>query len=78
MWLHNTETSELHYFSTAEDVPGGYTILSHVWDQRGEQTFQEVQAIWVEYRKATVSRDVLHRNGTYVVMYVGALGPVLF
>ena len=49
MWLHNTATLELRYFNSPEDVPGGYAILSHVWDPAGEQTFQEVQAIWTNY-----------------------------
>ena len=49
MWLHNTTTLKLHYFNTPEDVPGGYAILSHVWDENGEQTFREFQDIWAEY-----------------------------
>ena len=50
MWLHNTATLELRYFNSPDDVPEGYAILSHVWDKNGEQTFQEVQAIWTEYK----------------------------
>ena len=70
MWLHDTETSEIRYFNTPEDVPGGYAILSHVWDQRGEQTFQDIQAIWVDYRKtaAAVFRDVSQKNGASSAM----------
>ena len=44
MWLLNTARAELKFFPTPESVPGGYVILSHVWDEH-EQTFQEIQAI---------------------------------
>ena len=51
MWVHNTETLELCYFNAPEDVPGGYAILSHVWDKAGEQSFQKFQAIWAEHER---------------------------
>ena len=44
MWLLNTARAELKFFSTPESVPGGYAILSHVWDAL-EQTFQDLQAL---------------------------------
>ncbi|PIL27085.1 hypothetical protein GSI_10224 [Ganoderma sinense ZZ0214-1] len=47
MWLLNTARAELKFFPTPESVPGGYAILSHVWDKT-EQTFQEVQALRVQ------------------------------
>nr|VWO95731.1 C-24(28) sterol reductase [Ganoderma boninense] len=37
MWLLSTDRAELHCFASPEDVPGGYAILSHVWDKE-EQT----------------------------------------
>ena len=42
MWLLNTARAELRYFDGPEDVPGGYAILSHVW-QGNEQSFRDVQ-----------------------------------
>ena len=44
MWLLNTKTAHLQFFSGPEDVPGGYAILSHVWgDAFEEDSFQKVQ-----------------------------------
>ena len=44
MWLLNTHTGRLKFFSDPEAVPGGYAILSHVWgDASKEDTFQKVQ-----------------------------------
>ena len=42
MWLLSTDRAELHYFVSPEDVPGGYAILSHVWDET-EDTFQDLR-----------------------------------
>ncbi|KAI1791147.1 HET-domain-containing protein [Ganoderma leucocontextum] len=44
MWLLSTDRAELHYFSSPEAVPGGYAILSHVWDSE-EQTFQDLKRL---------------------------------
>ena len=44
MWLLNTARAELKFFSTPESVPGGYAILSHVWDEH-EQIFQDLQTL---------------------------------
>ena len=44
MWLLRTDSAELTFFATPESVPGGYAILSHVWDER-EQTFQDIRAL---------------------------------
>ena len=44
MWLLSTHRAELQFFPTANDVPKGYAILSHVWDLE-EQSFQDVQAL---------------------------------
>ncbi|KAI0724412.1 heterokaryon incompatibility protein-domain-containing protein [Cerioporus squamosus] len=41
MWLLNTRSAELRYFS---HPPPRYAILSHVWTQE-EQSFQDVQAL---------------------------------
>ena len=62
MWPHNTASLELRHFNTPEEVPGGYAILSHVWDAAGEQNFQEFQAIWAEHKldKKTVRSDVFN------------------
>ena len=44
MWLLNTATGRLTFFSDPEDVLGGYAILSHVWGKASEEdTFQKVQ-----------------------------------
>ncbi len=45
MWLLSTSRAELHYFVSPEIVPGGYAILSHVWDSPNEQSFQDIQAL---------------------------------
>ena len=42
MWLLNTSTAEQKFFPGPEDVPGGYAILSHVWNEE-EDSFQAVQ-----------------------------------
>ncbi|RDX49355.1 HET-domain-containing protein [Lentinus brumalis] len=44
MWLLSTDSAELSYFQTPQNVPGGYAILSHVW-QDNEQSFQELRAL---------------------------------
>ena len=57
MWLLSTDRAELHSFAAPEDVPGGYAILSHVWDEE-EKTFQQVQALRVACEKTrAVTRD---------------------
>ena len=58
MWLLNTHTAELKFFSTPADVPGGYAILSHVWGSpekfwglytsKEDDTFQTVQSAFEE------------------------------
>ena len=52
MWLLNTSTLELKWFSCPEDVPGGYAILSHVWDSI-EMTYQDLRAIHAQSRTRT-------------------------
>ncbi|TBU45947.1 hypothetical protein BD309DRAFT_889459 [Dichomitus squalens] len=44
MWLLSTDRAELHLHNNPEDVPGGYAILSHVWDTR-EQTYQDIRQL---------------------------------
>ncbi|KAI1791176.1 HET-domain-containing protein [Ganoderma leucocontextum] len=44
MWLLSTDRAELHYFYGPRAVPGGYAILSHVWDPR-EVTFHDFQKV---------------------------------
>ncbi|KAI1791143.1 HET-domain-containing protein [Ganoderma leucocontextum] len=51
MWLLSTDRAELHYFASPEEVPGGYAILSHVWDKE-EQTFQDLQRLREECASA--------------------------
>ena len=53
MWLLSTDRAELHYFSDPESVPGGYAILSHVWDEE-EMSFQDIQVL----RKQCASRGL--------------------
>ncbi|TFK82484.1 HET-domain-containing protein [Polyporus arcularius HHB13444] len=44
MWLLSTDRAELYSFGSPENVPGGYAILSHVWDKE-EQSYQDVRRI---------------------------------
>ena len=44
MWLLSTDRAELKFFTSPEDVPGGYAILSHVWGEH-EDTFQDVRSL---------------------------------
>ncbi|EJF60486.1 hypothetical protein DICSQDRAFT_87956 [Dichomitus squalens LYAD-421 SS1] len=58
MWLLRTDRAELVYFPRNFDADGGYAILSHTWDERGEQTFQEVRDIGERCKRArTNPRD---------------------
>ena len=41
MWLLNTSTAEQKFFADPNDVPGGYAIISHVWDDE-KDNFQSV------------------------------------
>ncbi|PIL33560.1 hypothetical protein GSI_04183 [Ganoderma sinense ZZ0214-1] len=46
MWLLSTDRAELQFFSSPEEVTGGYAILSHTWGKaEDEQTFQETLAL---------------------------------
>ncbi|KAI0714451.1 heterokaryon incompatibility protein-domain-containing protein [Cerioporus squamosus] len=45
MWLLSTDRAELHYFPSPERVPDGYAVLSHVWDEEGEKSFQDIRAL---------------------------------
>ena len=47
MWLLSTDRAELHHFHDPTCVPGGYAILSHVWEGP-EQTFRELQELRVK------------------------------
>ncbi|KAM5537350.1 hypothetical protein V8D89_009080 [Ganoderma adspersum] len=51
MWLLSTDRAELKFFVTPESVPGGYAILSHVWDEN-EQPHQELQKLRRECAKS--------------------------
>lgn len=44
MIVLSTDRAELHYFPTPDAVPGGYAILSHVWDE-SEETFLDLETI---------------------------------
>ena len=44
MWLLSSCRAELKFFVAPEHVPGGYAILSHVWDDY-EETFQDIQCL---------------------------------
>lgn len=45
MRLINTHTLEMQSFNSPEVVPGGYAILSHCWDEGGEQSFKDIQKV---------------------------------
>ncbi|KAI1795382.1 HET-domain-containing protein [Ganoderma leucocontextum] len=51
MWLLSTDRAELHWFHDPEGVPGGYAILSHVWEGQ-EQTFKEIQDLRAKCAKS--------------------------
>ena len=58
MWLLNTATAELKFFSAPEHVPGGYAILSHVWQTDAEEdTFQSVRAAATRYKQPASDVD---------------------
>ncbi|EJF62204.1 HET-domain-containing protein, partial [Dichomitus squalens LYAD-421 SS1] len=57
MWLLSTSRAELTHFNNPEDAPGGYAILSHVWDQTGETSFQDMQDIIRRHSPTTNPRD---------------------
>ncbi|KAH9858581.1 heterokaryon incompatibility protein-domain-containing protein [Lenzites betulinus] len=44
MWLLSTKRLELVFFNRPDQVPGGYAILSHVW-QKSEQSFQDIKKL---------------------------------
>ncbi|OSC99911.1 HET-domain-containing protein [Trametes coccinea BRFM310] len=44
MWLLSTNRVQLQHFHSPAEVPGGYAILSHVW-QDHEETFQQIQSL---------------------------------
>ncbi len=43
MWLLSTESLRLVHFHSPDTIPGGYAILSHVW-QDAEQSFGDIQS----------------------------------
>ena len=45
MWLLSTDRAELKLFASPDQVPGGYAVLSHVWDESDAFTFQHVQTL---------------------------------
>ena len=47
MWLLSTDRAELSFFASPELVPGGYAILSHVWDDV-EMSFHDLVALCAE------------------------------
>ncbi|KAH9918564.1 HET-domain-containing protein [Epithele typhae] len=51
MWLLGTARANLVFFPRTEDVPGGFAILSHTW-QDDEDTFQNVQLLNKEANQA--------------------------
>ena len=44
MWLLRTDTAELEFFASPEEIAGQYAILSHVW-QGEEQTYQDMRVL---------------------------------
>ena len=58
MWLLNTSTAEQQFFADPKDVPGGYAILSHVWN-KDEDSFQSVRdAVKVAKGEAPLELEV--------------------
>ena len=54
MWLLETETGELTWFNSPDEVPSGYAILSHVWGP-SEQSFQDIQALHARHAAPTLA-----------------------
>lgn len=52
MRLIDTETGFFVEFTDFSTVPP-YAILSHTWDSKGEQTYQEVREIQESYKRGT-------------------------
>ena len=57
MYLINTTTLKLRSFSSPDAVHSGYAILSHVWEESGEQSFQDVQMV---HQQCAVSGEDPH------------------
>ena len=55
MWLLNTVSAELRHFNSPEEVPYGYAILSHVWDET-EMTYQDLRAIHAQHQRDGASQ----------------------
>ncbi|KAH9913131.1 HET-domain-containing protein [Epithele typhae] len=54
MWLLSTSRAELQYFDSPETVPGGYAILSHVWQSDvAEDTFQDLRKLYARCSEAS-------------------------
>ncbi|KAI0702584.1 heterokaryon incompatibility protein-domain-containing protein [Earliella scabrosa] len=62
MWVIETPTLLLHEFTSPERVPGGYAILSHVWEPEDKEwTFQKVNQLRdrsLEKRRELVSLKI--------------------
>ena len=64
MWLLNTSTAEQKFFADPNDVPGGYAILSHVWENETD-TFQSVRDAVMEAKgETTVEKKVAEMQKT--------------
>ena len=62
MWLLSTDRAELCWFDGPESVPGGYAILSHVWEGQ-EQTFKDIQDLHARCAKSSQNpRDLASRK----------------
>ncbi|PIL33586.1 hypothetical protein GSI_04209 [Ganoderma sinense ZZ0214-1] len=60
MWLLRTDNAVLQYFASPEDVPGGYAILSHIWDAE-EDTFQYMMKLREEDKAGRTPHNPLSR-----------------
>ena len=60
MWLLHTDNAVLQYFASTEEVPGGYAILSHIWDAQ-EDTFQYMMQLREEDKAGRTPPDPLSR-----------------
>ena len=55
MRLLDTETGRFLEIANPTDLP--YAILSHTWDPKGEQTYQDVRKIQATYEAPSMLRD---------------------
>ncbi|KAH9903264.1 hypothetical protein C8Q73DRAFT_785866 [Cubamyces lactineus] len=65
MRLLDTETGRFLEIANPTDLP--YAILSHTWDPKGEQTYQDVRKVQATYETPSIISKVLFYIGTLLL-----------